>query len=90
LTSTAALRGSLSSQLATIERAHQLGVKLLAGTDAANPECFFGSSVHWELARFVEAGISSVDVLRLATEGAAAAVGTEDLGTIAPVKLADL
>jgi imidazolonepropionase-like amidohydrolase len=90
LTSTAALRGSLSAQLATIERAHELGVKLLAGTDAPNPECFFGSSVHWELARFVEAGISPVDVLRLATEGAAAAVGTEDLGTIAPGKLADI
>jgi imidazolonepropionase-like amidohydrolase/WD40 repeat protein len=90
VTSTTSLRGSLSAQLAAIERAHQLGVKLLAGTDAPNPECFFGSSLHWELARFVEAGISPAEVLRLATEGAAAAVGTEDLGTIAPGKLADI
>jgi len=90
VTSTASLRGSLSAQLAAIERAHQLGVKLLAGTDAPNPECFFGSSLHWELARPVEAGISPAEVLRLATEGAAAAVGTEDLGTIAPGKLADI
>jgi imidazolonepropionase-like amidohydrolase len=87
---TDALRGTVSAQLAAIARAHHLGVTLLAGTDAPNPECFFGSSLHWELERFVEAGLSPLEVLRLATEGGAAAVGAEDLGTIAPGKLADL
>lgn len=85
-----ALLGSFLAQVASIARAHQLGVKLLVGTDAPNPECFFGSSVHWELARFVEAGLSPRDALRLATEDAAAAVGAEDLGTIASGKLADV
>lgn len=84
------LRGSLSARLGAIARAHQMGVNLLVGTDAPNPECFFGSSLHWELARLVQAGISPTDVLRLATEGAAAAVGADDLGTIAPGKLADI
>jgi imidazolonepropionase-like amidohydrolase len=46
--------------------------------------------LHWELARFVEAGLSPLQVLRLATEGAAATVGADDLGTIAPNKTADL
>ena len=89
-TATDTLRGNVTRQLAALERAKHLGVKLLAGTDAPNPECFFGSSLHWELARFVEPGFSPADVLRLATADAAAAVGAEDLGTIAPGKLADL
>jgi len=87
---TGALRGSLAARLAAIARARHLGVTLLVGTDAPNPECFFGSSLHWELARFVEAGLSPLEVLRLATAGGAAAVGAEDLGAIAPGKLADL
>ncbi len=89
-TATNALRGSLSALLAAVSRAHRFGVTLFVGTDAPNPECFFGSSLHWELARFVEAGLSPAEALRLATEGGAAAVGAEDLGTIAPGKLADI
>ena len=89
-TATDTLRGSVTRQLAALERAKHLGVKLLVGTDAPNPECFFGSSLHWELARFVEAGLSPAEVLRIATADAAEAVGAEDLGTIAPGKLADL
>ena len=46
--------------------------------------------MHWELARFVEAGLSPAEVLRLATEGGAASVGAEELGTLAPGKLADI
>ena len=38
----------------------------------------------------MEAGLSPRDALRLATEDAAAAVGAENLGTIAPGKLADI
>src|SRR5215469_3926135 len=87
---TEALRGIVSARLAAIARAHQLGVKLLVGTDAPNPECFFGSSLHWELARFVEAGLSPAEVLRLATEGGATSVGAEHLGALAPGKLADI
>ena len=89
-TATNALRGSLAAQLAAIGRAHHLGVTLFVGTDAPNTECFFGSSLHWELARFVEAGLSPAEALRLATEGGAAAVGAQELGAIAPGKLADL
>ena len=84
------LRGSVLSLLARVGEAHRRGVKLHAGTDPANPECFFGSSLHWELARFVEAGLTPLDVLRMATEEAATAVGASELGSLAPGKLADV
>jgi cytosine/adenosine deaminase-related metal-dependent hydrolase len=85
-----ALRGGVSAELVDLARAHKLGVKLLVGTDAPNPECFYGSSLHWELARFVDAGLPPIEVLRLATQGGAFAVGAEELGAIAPGNLADL
>ncbi len=84
------LRGSVMSLLARVGAAHRRGVKLNAGTDAPNPECFFGSSLHWELARFVQAGLTPLEVLRMATEEAAAAVGAGDLGTLAPGNIADI
>jgi imidazolonepropionase-like amidohydrolase len=68
----------------------RLGVKLLAGTDAPNPDCFFGPSVHWELERFVQSGASPLEVLRMETLEAANAAGAPDLGTLAAGKLADL
>ena len=62
----------------------------MIGTDAPNPEVFYGSSLQWEMQRFVEAGLSPKDVLRLATRDAAKAVGAEDLGEIALGKQADI
>lgn len=87
---TGILRGQVAAELVDLARARKLGVKFLVGTDAPNPECFYGSSLHWEMARFVEAGFSPAEALRLATAEAAAAVGAEALGVIAPGKLADL
>ncbi len=84
------LRGSVVSLLARVGEAHRRGVKLNAGTDPANPECFFGPSLHWELARLVEAGLTPVEALRIATEEAAAMVGAGDLGVLAPGKIADV
>jgi imidazolonepropionase-like amidohydrolase len=86
----AELKASWETQLASIRAAHARGVKLAIGTDAPNPECFFGASVHWEMAFFAEAGIPPIEVLRIATAEAAKAVGAYDLGVIAPTKRADL
>jgi imidazolonepropionase-like amidohydrolase len=85
-------RGFWSDWLEGVQQAHRLGVTLLAGTDS---DCcgrvFFGLSLHWELEHFVDAGLSPLEVLRLATLGAAQAVGAEtDLGTLEPGKLADI
>ncbi|MEE9234877.1 MAG: amidohydrolase family protein, partial [Candidatus Acidoferrales bacterium] len=81
-----AVRGDWMEKLASIRAAHRRGVKLQAGTDTP-----FRSSLHWELEYFVQAGIPPLDVLRIATQQAAEAVGAEnDLGTLEPGKLADL
>ena len=79
-------RGRWAEQLASIRAAHERGVTLLAGTDRLS-----GVSLHWELEYFVQAGIPPLDVLRIATQGGAAAVGAEEhLGTLEVGKLADI
>jgi len=84
-------RGRWSLQLASVRDAHQRGVNLLIGTGAGNPGIFFGSHLHWELEFFVQAGLSPLDVLRIATLEAAHAVGAADhLGTLEPDRLADM
>jgi Tol biopolymer transport system component len=84
------LRGYVTNLLTRVGEAHRRGVKLHAGTSSPEPDCFVGQSLHWEMARFVEAGLTPLEVLRMATEDAAAAVGASDLGTLAPDKLADI
>ena len=84
------LTGSWDAQLASIRQAHVRGAKFAIGTDAPNPECFFGASLHWEMEFFAAAGIPPIEVLRIATADAAKLVGASDLGVIAPTKLADL
>ena len=78
--------------LASIPAAHRRGVKLQVGTDVIRSRpVFFGSSVNWELEHFVDAGIPPLEVLRIATQAGAAAVGAEDhLGTLEVGKLADI
>ncbi len=77
--------GNWEGQLAGVHAAYQRGVKMLAGTDRGAP------ALHEELGFFVEAGIPPLEVLRIATQGAAAAVGAEDhLGTLEVGKLADI
>jgi imidazolonepropionase-like amidohydrolase len=85
------LRGSRFEQLAAIRAAHRRGVKLQVGTDSGVPGIFHGASLHWEMEHFVQAGLPPLEVLRIATQEAAVAVGAEDdLGTLEPGKLADL
>ncbi|MBS1486984.1 MAG: PD40 domain-containing protein [Bacteroidetes bacterium] len=77
--------------LANIKRIHDNQVKLLDGTDALMTGVFHGPSVHWVLQFFTEAGIPAIDVLRLATLGAAQSVGaSRELGSVETGKLADL
>ena len=75
-------------QQATILVARRRGVRLYAGTDFG---CFYGAPLHWEFEFLVEAGLSPLDVLRIATQEAATAVGAEEhLGTLEVGKLADI
>lgn len=70
---------------------HSAGVPILAGTDALNPECFPGFSIHDELALLVDAGLSPLAALQAATRNAARFMGQLDRrGTIETGKIADL
>jgi hypothetical protein len=71
--------------------AHAAGVPVMLGTDANDTMIVPGISVHEELARLVEAGLSPMDALRAATHTPARYLGREDqLGTIRVGAEADL
>ncbi len=79
-------RQGFRTMLKMLALLHQAGVPIVAGTDA-----LAGFTLHRELELYVEAGISPPEVLRLATLGSAELTGRSDqLGTIAPGKLADM
>ena len=82
-----ALMGWRVKSVQTIQAAYRHGVTLLAGTDYWPS----GLPLHWELEFFVDAGISPLEVLRIATQTAAEAVGAgAQLGTLEVGKLADI
>jgi Tol biopolymer transport system component/imidazolonepropionase-like amidohydrolase len=73
----------------TVAAVAAAGGKIIAGTDS--PIIPYGLALHSELLHFVEAGMRPFEALRTATSGAADALGVGDeLGSIAPGKLADL
>ncbi|MBS0657170.1 MAG: amidohydrolase family protein [Verrucomicrobia bacterium] len=69
---------------------HAGGVRILAGTDTPMPTIYPGYSLHDELERLVEAGLSPADALRAATLWAADFLGRGDLGRLEPGARADL
>lgn len=56
---------------------HEAGATILAGSDAGNPGTIHGYSLHRELVRLVQAGVSTWDALAAATTDAAAFLGLE-------------
>lgn len=68
----------------------QAGGRVVTGTDAANQMLVPGASEHTELELLVRAGLSPAEALRAATRDAAALLGADSLGVIAPGKAADL
>ncbi len=78
-------RASFGKLKALIFAAWKRGIRIVAGTDS-----LAGFALHRELELYAEAGIPNLDVLGLATLGAARVAGREhDLGSIRPGKLAD-
>ena len=70
---------------------HEHGVLLTVGTDYQNPWMTPGVAFHRELELLVSAGISPLDVLRIATRNGAEALGIlQEVGTIEMGKRADL
>jgi len=84
-------RGLFNADKQMVGLMFRAGVPLLAGTDAMNPFCFPGFSLHDELALLVESGLTPLASLQAATLRPAEFLGrTEELGLIAPGKRADL
>ncbi|HEY4083495.1 MAG TPA: amidohydrolase family protein [Burkholderiaceae bacterium] len=81
-----AYRQALPSLMRLLKRLHDEGITLMPGTDA-----FAGYTLHRELELYVQAGIPSGEVLRMATLTPAQVLGVAgERGVIAPGKLADM
>jgi imidazolonepropionase-like amidohydrolase len=67
------------------------GVQILSGTDIPNFGLIPGASLHNELELLAEAGIKPLEVIEIATNNGATALGIDDrVGTIQPEKQADM
>ncbi len=72
---------------AALRDLYAAGVPIVAGTDKAVP----AHSLHRELELYVQAGLTPMQVIQLATSGAAKVMGVdEEVGSIEPGKRADL
>jgi imidazolonepropionase-like amidohydrolase len=70
---------------------YRAGVRILAGTDSMNPQCYPGFGIHDELALLVDAGLPPLAALQAATRNPAEFMGQLDRrGTIEVGKTADL
>jgi imidazolonepropionase-like amidohydrolase len=70
-------------------RLHGAGVRVAMGTDSGPPARFQGDFEHMEMAMMQEGGMTPLDVLRSATEHAAACMRLESLGHLTPGHWAD-
>jgi imidazolonepropionase-like amidohydrolase len=78
-------------RLELVGEMHRAGVGILAGSDALNPYCFPGFSLHDELEWLVKAGLSPMAALQSATRNPAVYLKRlHDLGTVEEGKIADL
>ena len=70
---------------------YESGVTILSGTDIPNFDLVPGASLHHELEILAEAGIPPLEVIKIASNNGATALGIEnDVGTIEPGKQADI
>ena len=85
-------RKFVEHELGVVRRLHAAGVPLLAGTDTpAGVDVTPGISLHLELQRFVDAGLTPLEALRTATINPARFLGkTNDYGAVAAGRVADL
>lgn len=90
-TDTARWVASFQSALQNVKRLYDAGILLATGTDAYFPGDFQGEGIHHELELLVEAGLTPVQAISVATQNAARIMGAEqEWGTIAVGKRADL
>jgi imidazolonepropionase-like amidohydrolase len=83
--------GRLKTAMANAKRLFDAGVLLAAGTDAPYPGDYFGEGLHRELELLVEAGLTPLQAIGLATRNAARLMrGEATWGTLEAGKRADL
>ena len=84
-------RGVFTSDERVVNLMFKMGVPIMAGTDAMNPFCFPGFSLHDELSLLVESGLTPLAALQAATINPAKFLGrTQYEGSISVGKIADL
>lgn len=83
------LRGAMVRMKQAVGSLHQAGVEIRAGSDSLNPYNLPGESLHAELRLLAEAGLGAEEAWRIATSGAARALGRTDLGVVAEGAKAD-
>ena len=90
--SAAVMEGAYRSSIADVRRMHELGVEILAGSDAGSVLVYPGFALHEELRLLVEdAKLTPRDALWSATIGPARFARLDDrLGTLAAGKIADI
>ncbi|WP_394839136.1 amidohydrolase family protein [Pendulispora rubella] len=86
----AAARASLATNLRNLKTLHDAGISIGFGADSGGtPLRVPGVSEHRELALMVEAGLTPLQAIRMATRHAAALLQLGDRGVLAPGKRAD-
>ena len=87
----AAARASLAVNLGNLKSVFDAGIRVGFGTDSgATPLRIPGFAEHRELALMVQAGLTPVQALTIATAGASALLGLSDRGVLSPGRRADL
>jgi imidazolonepropionase-like amidohydrolase len=83
-------RAMLAKRMAQVATMHRAGVHILAGTDAPLRNSPPGFGLHEELLLLVRGGMSTFDVLRVATWEPARYFAMDSIGTIEAGKVADM
>ncbi|MDE2784873.1 MAG: amidohydrolase family protein [Gemmatimonadota bacterium] len=87
----ASIEERLMTAMTNVKRLSDAGVPLVAGTDAPYPGVFQGEGIHRELELLVEAGLTPLQAITVATHNAARLMDASDeWGAIAPGMAADM
>jgi len=73
-----------------VQKLHEKGILILAGTDPPNFEINYGTDLYSELIDFVNAGLTPIESLKTATSSPAKVFNLTKIGTIESGKLANL
>jgi imidazolonepropionase-like amidohydrolase len=83
--------GFLETAKRNLKRLADAGIRYGFGTDTGPPARFQGYFEHWEMQLMVEAGLTPMQVITAASKTSAEFLGvSQDLGTLAPGRWADL